>query len=213
MSSLSLLLRRKEPRPNEPKLFIFSWMVSIVRAVIPRPLRRTAGALLFGVTPAIPLSLNSILPRGWPRRAFLFGVALSWFFCFIVIFFWTHVAGTYEGTDALRIYFRHDWENLINYTLLVPLYVGFGATLIVLACQSWVSLQSAHTGMREPSARSPRAVATLIKFVTKKDGSAMCLGPFLKLDKIIPKTCFHGQSTTDRRTIVKRVFSLAEPQQ
>src|SRR2546421_6999006 len=140
-------------------------MVSITQALIPKNFRLFAGTLLFGVTPAIPVSLKRLLPKRWPRNAFFSGVILGWFFCFIVIFVWTHVAGTYEGTDPSRVYFKHDWENIINYTLLVPLYIGFAAVLIVLACQSWLNLVPTRGRRRTKKARWPNLPLTVVFFV------------------------------------------------
>jgi hypothetical protein len=50
--------------------------------------------------------------------------------CFVVVAGWSAAAGTLIGSDPSRLYFLKDWVNLLNYTLLCPLYVGFGAVMI-----------------------------------------------------------------------------------
>jgi hypothetical protein len=61
--------------------------------------------------------------------------------CFVVVLVWSATAGTLVGSDPSRLYFLHDWVNLLNYTLLCPLYIGFGAVLIATVAQGSAELR------------------------------------------------------------------------
>ena len=130
-----------DPSPGDPKLRIFSWVTKVCRKLIPANFRRAAGVVLFGVTPDIPISLVSTMAQKAARRAFVYGFFTTFLFCFVVIAVWTSVIGTFQGSELGRVYFRDDKANLIEYSLLCPLYVGLSATLVVLSCRSWVGLR------------------------------------------------------------------------
>jgi hypothetical protein len=155
----------EEPRPGDPKLLIFSYVVSIIRALIPLQLRRGAGVLLFGVTPGVPITLATTLSKGWPRKAFFYGLILGYFFCLGVVVAWTMAVGTFQGTDPNRLYYRHDLTNIINYAFICPFYIGCAATLVVLACKSWADLRSNAELASSTDYRAPRLPLGIAFFI------------------------------------------------
>jgi hypothetical protein len=158
-------MKEENPLPSEPKLLMFSWAASVCRKLLPDSLRRVSGVILFGVTPEIPISLTSTLSQKTLRRAFIHGAVNTFLFCFVVTAIWTWFIGTFRGSEPGRVYFLDDKWNMINYTIICPLYVGLSATLVVLACQAWVRLTlnpdlSAGDGRRNP--KLPIGVTVLI---------------------------------------------------
>lgn len=153
------------PAPNEPKLFMFSKAVWLCKKLIPNHLRNSAGTVLFGITPQIPVSLVSTLSKKAPKRAFMYGALITWFFSFLVIAVWTAVTGMFHGSDPNRVYFGRDGANLINYLILCPIWVGLSVALVVLACQSWVRLTTDPLLSGSHGARSPRLPLGLAFFV------------------------------------------------
>jgi hypothetical protein len=154
-----------DPLPSEPKLLMFSWVATACRKLLPASFRHAAGAVLFGVTPDIPVSLISTLSQKAPRKAFVYGAVIAFFFCFVVIAVWTSVVGTFQGSDPSRVYFREDKTNLIEYLIFCPSYVGLSAALVVLSCKSWVRLKldphlSTADGFRAP--RLPLGIAFFV---------------------------------------------------
>jgi hypothetical protein len=75
--------------------------------------------------------------------------------CFVVVAVWSFFAATLYGSDPSRLYFLDDWVNVLNYFLLCPLYIGFGAVLVAASVQG-------HAYLKEllPADRIKRALAS-----------------------------------------------------
>lgn len=183
----------QDPRPNDSKIFVFSLIVSAFKKILPAHLRRTAGEILFGVTPAIPVTLTSTLSRKAPRNAFLFGAGTAFLLCFVVILLWTMAVGSFKGNDPSYLYFSQDYTNLINYLVLVPLYVGLASALIVLSSETWIRFRLDSPLYEASGIRLPRLSIGIALFVVIGASAALtctfiseCLDP-----KIVEKTAWY----------------------
>lgn len=76
------------------------------------------------------------------RKAFWSGLVFGWLFCLLGVVFTTMISGTFSGDDPTRIYFSQDWQNLINYIVICPLYLAFSFQLITIAIKGWPSITS-----------------------------------------------------------------------
>ena len=76
--------------------------------------------------------------------------ALTFVMCFGVVFVWSAMVGTLIGSDPSRLYFLKDWANLLNYILLCPLYIGFGAVLIATTVRGWAELKQLTSPDQKP---------------------------------------------------------------
>jgi len=121
---------QQRPEPKEVKAYLFYTAVRLFTAVVPRSLRNFLKLLLFQVSPDVPVSLTSAWRDNSLSAVFIIAASLTLIMGAGVVGVWSAIAGTFTGTDPSRLYFFKDWVNLLNYTLLCPLYIGFGAVLI-----------------------------------------------------------------------------------
>lgn len=56
--------------------------------------------------------------------------------------------GSWHGTDPHRLYFSSDKENIINYLIICPTYVGLCSQLIVLTILGWNDITSSRDDLR-----------------------------------------------------------------
>jgi hypothetical protein len=129
------------PEPHDFKACLFHYTLRLFNAVLPRSVRSFMYLFLFKISPDIPVSLTSAWRDASLNGVFVVAASLTFIMCFVVVFVWSAIAGTLIGSDPSRLYFLKDWVNLLNYTLLCPLYVGFGAVLIATIAQGSAELR------------------------------------------------------------------------
>ncbi len=95
--------------------------------------------LLFEVYPDVPASLTGAWRDASLDAVFAVAASLTFIMCFVVIIIWSAITGTLRGTGPSRVYFLKDWVNLLDYMVLCPLYMGFGAVLVATTVR-WLSL-------------------------------------------------------------------------
>jgi len=121
---------QQRPEPKEVKAYLFHAALRLYTAVVPRSLRNFLKLLLFQVSPDVPVSLTSAWRDNSLSAVFIIAASLTLIMGAGVVGVWSAINGTFTGTDPSRLYFFKDWVNVLNYTLLCPLYIGFGAVLI-----------------------------------------------------------------------------------
>lgn len=136
-------------RPEDPKLHLFAIVVDwFQKHSLAKKMFSPVYSFLFAIAPEVPSSFSVIVRRPPTRRAFLWGYFLGFIFCFVVIFVWSVINGTWHGSDPHRLYFSSDRENLINYLILCPAYVGFCSQLIVLTILGWNEITSSSDDLQ-----------------------------------------------------------------
>ena len=130
-------------------------------ASIPRVIRRGLRLFLFEISPDVPVSLTSAWRQASLGAVFTIAATLTFIMSFVVVYGWSAIAGTLYGTDPARLYFLQDWVNLLNYALLCPLYVGFGAVLIATTVQGWAKLNDLTVQDTDPKRTTYRSTFLL----------------------------------------------------
>ncbi|MGA2351659.1 MAG: hypothetical protein ABSF70_14590 [Terracidiphilus sp.] len=132
--------------PQEPRAWLFHQVNRLYTTLIPHKVRDFFALLLFRISPDVPESLSSACNNANLSAVFVIAYSLTFIMCFLVVIIWCAMNGTLRGGDPSRLYFLKDWVNLLNYTLLCPLYVGFGAVLITTTVKGWADLSNmTHT--------------------------------------------------------------------
>jgi hypothetical protein len=129
------------PEPREFKAWLFYHGLALLNALVPRPVRSFTRLLLFEVSPDVPVSLTSAWKDASLSAVFTVAASLTFIMCFVVVLVWSAAVGTLSGNDPSRLYLIEDWVNLLNYSLLCPLYIGFGAVLIALTIRGNAELK------------------------------------------------------------------------
>jgi hypothetical protein len=152
--------------PHEWRAYLFFQIARFYDAVIPAKVRHFVRRFLLGVSPDVPASLTAIWRSANLNAVFLIAGTLTFVACFVVVVVWSALAETLYGNDPQRLYFVHDWVNILNYTLLCPLYVGFGAVLIASSIQGWANLSqlAGNEASNQNSRRSHRAAFSILLF-------------------------------------------------
>lgn len=126
--------------PENPKLQVFAFLHDRL-GFVPKPIRRGAKYLLLGVSPEVPISLTDGVKGVSLGRVFAHGFLIAFALSFGVIAAWTAINGTLWGSDPRILYFLQDYPNLLNYTVLVPSYVGLGSVLLTCVLFGWSDLR------------------------------------------------------------------------
>src|SRR5438270_1139928 len=106
--------------PADPKLRLFSVLVTAARRVVPEPVRTSAGTILFGVTPDVPTSLLTLSSASAPKRALRTGFVLTFILALGGSAAMTLLSGTFSGTDPHRLYFSSGISSRSAQQLPVP---------------------------------------------------------------------------------------------
>lgn len=150
--------------PQESKAWLFHHAIRLYNALVPRSVRSFMKLLLFQVSPDVPTSLTGAWRDASLNAVFTVAAALTFIMCFVVVLVWSAIAGTLTGSDPSRLYFLKDWVNLLNYTLLCPLYIGFGAVLIATTVRGWAELNGLTSSdrLQAPPVDTDRRVFLLL---------------------------------------------------
>lgn len=127
---------RRYPNPGDTKLDWFSVLLRCWRKFVPAWLRDLSTTVLAGVTPNVPVTLFDQAKRSRPVRALVSGLVLGWVFCFGGTVLLTAVNGSLFNSSGVVGFFG-DVPNIINYTVVCPLYLGLSGAFIVLVLQAW----------------------------------------------------------------------------
>ena len=144
------------PAPQEFKASLFHQAFRLFNSMLPRSVRSFVKLLLFQISPDVPVSLTSAWRDARLSAVFTVAASLTFIMCFVVVVVWSAMAGTLVGSDPSRLYFLNDWVNLLNYTLLCPLYIGFGAVLIATIARGSAELRQ----MTSPDGSGDRPVGS-----------------------------------------------------
>jgi hypothetical protein len=130
------------PAPSQEfRPYVFHYALRAYHA-LPSWFRKGLNVLLFGISPDVPVSLTDAWRDAGLNAVFSIAASLTFIMSFVVVAVWSAFAGTLYGSDSGRIYFLKDWVNLLNYAMLCPLYIGFGAVLIATTVQGWARLNT-----------------------------------------------------------------------
>lgn len=117
-------------RPDNVRAWLFDLLSRTYRKALPRPVRDGLEIIIFGVSPSVPTSLTRSSGPVPTVQLFWGGFIVAFVLCFLVVVAWTVLSGTFSGQEVGKLFFVEDWPNIINYSVLCPLYVGFGSVVI-----------------------------------------------------------------------------------
>jgi len=150
--------RNTGPFPNDVTLWLLKFALLIVRKFFPlRILFCGLWIVLLAISPAFPNTPNSSATSRRSRAGLWWGAGLAFVFCFVVTLAWSRINGTFLGTDQTRIYFKHDFGNLIEYFFLCPAYVGLSVHLVALLAPNWERLSRPQGFVIKKTPRLPHA--------------------------------------------------------
>jgi hypothetical protein len=145
----------EERTPEEPKAWLFYHAHRVYTRLMSSRVRRFIRLLLFEISPDVPVSLTQLWRHTDLGLVFCGAGSITLILCFGVTAAWSAWNGTLRGSDPGRLYFLSDTANIINYTVLCPLYVALGTTLVVTVFRGWAQLDALVT----PSNNSARSAA------------------------------------------------------
>ena len=118
-----------------PKLAaVFQFLHRMFTLFIPNSVREFLDTLLAKFTPRVPIVIINA-DRVSLKTIFWTAYFMTFLFCFIGTTIGTAISGTLIGTSPKIRYFLHDWQNIVNYTIICPLYVSCAVSLIFLTLQ------------------------------------------------------------------------------
>lgn len=97
--------------------------------------------LLINLAPNLPESIELRQKKNQELRLFLISYLLVVVTLFVVHVCWTFAEGTFSGSNEGVYYFSQDIPNVINYLLIVPLYVSFSCLLIARSFSSFQKMK------------------------------------------------------------------------
>ncbi len=136
--------------PNKKPAMIFAVAAAFGRAVLRvTPIRycfhgigRVISALFLFIAPALPFKHNYNLYVYNNRERLITVYLLTVVFCFFITTILTVcVTHTWSGTDASRLYFSHDFHNIIQYILITPACVTLSISVLVESKNGWWELR------------------------------------------------------------------------
>jgi len=165
------------PAPSHDfRPFVFHYSMRLYDSVVPPALRRFLKLLLFEISPDVPVSLTDAWRDASLNTVFWIAGSLTFIMGFVVVALWSAIVGTLYGTDTRRIYFLNDWVNILNYTVLCPLFIGFGAVLIATTVQGWAKLKTLRSpgpdGEKQARGRRHMFVILLVTLCAALFGNA-----------------------------------------
>jgi hypothetical protein len=147
------------PNPQDERLYLFAIALKVSRFPIIRNIVSLVSLVLLYISPGVPVALHDTLKRIPPRRALLPGILIGLFFCLIVTVSLSVFADTFKGNDPNRIYLSNDWPNIVNYSILCPLYIGLSAHLIALVINGWPNLTNLPFQASKPMELPRRSIS------------------------------------------------------
>jgi hypothetical protein len=131
------------PKPSAPKDWR-AWLFFYVQAAyskLPPLVRHVLEAVIVKVAPNVPDSVTSVFRDAAYGRAIMGGYVVTFALCFGVTAIWSAVEGTWSGSDPNRMYLSRDLTDMLNFSIVCPLYVGFGCALITACVRGWGQLR------------------------------------------------------------------------
>lgn len=116
-------------RPLPQRAAVFHFIHFVLTTLIPKSFLMLLDRLLFRITPQIPVCLVSQHDLS-ATRIFLHSYVITVVFCLVGSELGTLLAGTLVGDMPKFVYFSLDWQNMVNYAVICPAYVGCIITLI-----------------------------------------------------------------------------------
>jgi hypothetical protein len=155
--------------PNNPSALLFLMLAVVGSALLfISPIRILAlllGTLvsfvLTSISPALPYDYHQIEFYRGRWSIFWITFVMTLFFCLIANASFSLYADTLFGDDPSRLYFLKDWHNVIQYTFVVPVYVGLEVCLISIALYSWPQLRrlaNEASSSGRPKVKVPRSI-------------------------------------------------------
>lgn len=184
--------------PGDIKIFLFSRLLNYC----PPLLRHLSWLIVVGISPEVPVSIGKLFSDRGTRRAGSFGAVMTFLACFVVILVWCSLTQTLRGNQPGRIYFLNDYANLLNYTVICPLYVGLSCALITTVLRGWSKLaefaepDSSSAG-RLISAAGVVFSAIFLAGISTANYIAECLNP-----KIYSLTAWYVAEVVDGRRVI-----------
>ena len=128
--------------PSEKAPFFYYSFFRIFSIGVFKPIRKLlkflGEYLAFDLPPHFISSVN--IKNRW--KAFFIGSITSFIFTFIAIFIMCYYSGTLYGNKENHYYFIDDIPNIINYIVIVPLYVGLGSYILSVISEGYLHLKN-----------------------------------------------------------------------
>ena len=130
-----------EVHPDE-KIFLFALFLKLIRFRFLKRVFKLGYEVFFSISPDIPVDFSIVMRNSSLKKAFWSGILFGWIFCFAGTVVVTALSGTLIGNEPDRLYFLHDWQNIVNYLVICPLYLAFSFQLITAVIKGWPALTS-----------------------------------------------------------------------
>lgn len=133
-----------------------------------RPLVRIGEFLFVDLAPELPRTIQFHRGKEFYLGTFFSGFIVAFILCLIVPLIWAWKIGTLHGDSTEYRFFLDDVHNLVLYSLICPLYVGFGCVLIAEVYGGGADLRilEVRTGVKKmPPKYGVWKMATLFLFM------------------------------------------------
>ncbi len=151
--------------PSERTPFFYYIFIRIYSLRVFNPFRKVLKYLGEYLSFDIPSYFTSSVDSKKRWKAFIIGSMSAFIFTFVAISVMCYYSGTLYGDKKNHYYFVEDLPNIINYVLIVPLYVGMGSYILSVISEGYLHLKSlAINGSN--SAILPKGSVSFIIIVT-----------------------------------------------
>ena len=147
--------------PDSLPDIIYMMLIKTIRSKLLFPLRYVFKYFLFGITPNVPYDLLAYFKSRNRVLTFIILYSISCGATFVTFFLWSKHIGTFEGGDPDVYYLSEDKNNLLNYTIIVPLYISTGIMLLSTILRSFGSYRMSAKSKKAGSQVSLFIVLTL----------------------------------------------------
>src|SRR5712691_11589654 len=112
-------------RPLPQRAAQFHFLHRLFVSLIPARSRAVLDRLLFRTAPDVPVTFAHMFADASIAHTFWSSYLITFVFCFGGTFVGTTLSGTLIGNTPGIRFFLKDWPNILNYTVICPLYIGF----------------------------------------------------------------------------------------
>ncbi len=131
-------------RPENVPLALYS----LIRDMMPLPLRKFFTYFFFNISPDIPYDLSKRIKEKNYWRVILYGAFIGFVFCFITTVGFCYYEGVLFPSQCQLsqpecinvVFFSKDYVNIIMYTIITPATMGIGLALLLATIMTWRKL-------------------------------------------------------------------------
>jgi hypothetical protein len=137
------IYQRLFPRiaPSEKVPWLYFHFFNLYKSIVPIEIKSIVRRIFINIALELPEAPRKKQRGTNIKNTFLWGYVFGFFFAFVVHGIWSYKLGTFTGSDSSIYYFLDDIPDLINFTLIVPAYVGVGSSTISISLDRFAALK------------------------------------------------------------------------